>query len=339
MKEFGWFAVIAGAVILEALTAPGTGLSGRGWKLSRSGEPGMVHLTLERSRPGSRSITSSDVPLTNFHGFSLDMLDRSGPAKFTYVQDAATLACTGKFGWGRGSGDFTLTPNPEFKTELSRLGFATPGQDELFLLVITGTNLDFIREVRGAGIASSLQDILDMAGHGINSQYIHDVARTGYRNLRAEDYIELRDHGVEPRFLQELKDAGYQIAANQVVELKDHGVESIYVRDLGAYGLRPEPSELVSMRDHGVTPDYLRAVRNAGLGAIRADETITLRDHGVSREFVMEVHDLGYTFAPGELVELHDHGVDGKYLRTIRDSGIRNLNAGQIVQLHDHGVQ
>jgi hypothetical protein len=339
MKEFGWFAVIAGAVILEALTAPGTGLSGRGWKLSRSGEPGMVHLTLERSRPGSRSITSSDVPLTNFHGFSLDMLDRSGPAKFTYVQDAATLACTGKFGWGRGSGDFTLTPNPEFKTELSRLGFATPGQDELFLLVITGTNLDFIREVRGAGIASSLQDILDMAGHGINSQYIHDVARTGYRNLRAEDYIELRDHGVEPRFLQELKDAGYQIAANQVVELKDHGVDSNYVRDLGAYGLRPEPSELVSMRDHGVAPDYLRAVRDAGLGAIRADETITLRDHGVSREFVMEVHDLGYTFAPGELVELHDHGVDGKYLRTIRDSGIRNLNAGQIVQLHDHGVQ
>jgi hypothetical protein len=339
MKEFGWFAVIAGAVILEALTAPGTGLSGRGWKLSRSGEPGMVHLTLERSRPGSRSITSSDVPLTNFHGFSLDMLDRSGPAKFTYVQDAATLACTGKFGWGRGSGDFTLTPNPEFKTELSRLGFATPGQDELFLLVITGTNLDFIREVRGAGIASSLQDILDMAGHGINSQYIHDVARTGYRNLRAEDYIELRDHGVEPRFLQELKDAGYQIAANQVVELKDHGVDSNYVRDLGAYGLRPEPSELVSMRDHGVTPDFLRAVRDAGLGAIRADETITLRDHGVSREFVMEVHDLGYTFAPGELVELHDHGVDGKYLRTIRDSGIRNLNAGQIVQLHDHGVQ
>ena len=75
MKEFGWFAVIAGAVILEALTAPGTGLSGRGWRLSRSSEPGTVRLTLERSRPGSRSVTTSDVPLTNFHGFSLEMLD------------------------------------------------------------------------------------------------------------------------------------------------------------------------------------------------------------------------------------------------------------------------
>ena len=36
MKEFGWIAVIAGAVILEALTAPGTTLNGQGWKLSRS---------------------------------------------------------------------------------------------------------------------------------------------------------------------------------------------------------------------------------------------------------------------------------------------------------------
>ena len=339
MKEFGWFAVIAGAVILEALTAPGTGLSGSGWRLSRSREPGMVHLALERSRPGSRSITSNDVPLSNFHGFSLDMLDRSGPAKFTYTEDAATVECTGKFGWGRGSGDFTLTPKPEFQAELNRLGFATPSRDELFFLVINGTNLDFIREVRAAGIASSLQDILDLAAHGVNSRYINDVARTGYHNLRAEDYIELRDHGVEARFLQELKDAGYQIAANQVVELKDHGVDSSFVRDLGAFDLHPDPSEIVSMRDHGVTADYLRAVRDAGLGAIHADETITLRDHGVSREFVMEAHDLGYRFTPGELVELHDHGVDGKYLRTIRDSGIRNLNADQIVQLHDHGVE
>ena len=36
MREFGWLAVIGGAVVLEALTAPGTALSGQGWKLSRS---------------------------------------------------------------------------------------------------------------------------------------------------------------------------------------------------------------------------------------------------------------------------------------------------------------
>ena len=209
MKEFGWFAVIAGAVIFEALTAPGTALNGQGWKLSRSDSPGMVHFTVERSRPGNRTMTSSDVPLTNFQGFTLDMLDRSGPAKFTYAEDAADLQCEGKFAWGRGAGGFTLTPNASFMSELNRLGFGSPREDELFQMVLTHIKLDFVREVRSAEIATSLHDVLELAMHGVNSQYIHEVNRTGYRDLRAQDYIEMRDHGVEPRFIEELKEAGY----------------------------------------------------------------------------------------------------------------------------------
>ena len=339
MREFGWFAVIAGAVMLEALTAPGTGLSGQGLKLTRSGEPDKVRFTLERSRLGSRSMSTNDVPLTSFRGFTLDMLDHSGPAKFTYVQDAATIECVGTFGWGRGTGSFTITPNPQFVAELNRLGFATPDRDEIFMLVMNGTSLDFIREVHNARIASSLQDVLDMAAHGVNSQYIHDVARIGYRNLKAQDYIAMRDHGVEARFLQELKDAGYQLDSGQVIELRDHGVDSAFMRGLAAYGLHPDASELLALRDHGVTPDYLRDLRDGGYDTVRTDEIIALRDHGVERDFILAAHDLGYRFTPGELVELRDHGVDGKYLRTIRDSGMRNLTADQIVRLHDHGVE
>jgi len=339
MKEFGWFAVIAGAVIFEALTAPGTGLNGQGWKLSRSGSPGTVRLTIERSRPGNRSTTSSDVALTNFRGFSLDMLDRSGPAKFTYATDAADLQCEGKFAWGRGAGSFTLTPNAAFASELNKLGFAPPHEDELFLMVISNTNLDFIREVHSAGIATSLRDVLDMAAHGVNIQYIHDMNRTGYRDLRAQDYIEMRDHGVEPRFVEELKQAGYQLPSAQVIELKDHGVDSHYMHELSAYDLHPNASELVELRDHGVTPEFLRGFRDAGYGSLSAEQSIELKDHGVDRNFLMDVHDLGYRFTPNELVQLHDHGVDGKYLRTIHDSGMRNLNADQIVQLKDHGVE
>jgi hypothetical protein len=339
MREFGWFAVIAGAVIFEALTAPSTGLSGRGWRLSRSEEAGKVRLTLERSRPGNHMVTTNDVPLANFHGFSPDMLDHRGPAKFTYVQDAATLECEGRYGWGRGSGSFTLTPNPQFAAELNQLGFASPNQDDLFQMVITGTNLDFIREVHNAGIASSLGDVLELARHGVNSQYIHDVGRTGYRGLKADDYIALRDHGVEARFIQELKDAGYQIDSGQVIQMKDHGVDSAYVRELGAYGLHPDAQDVVTLRDHGVDPQFLRGFRDAGFDTVRADELIMMHDHGVPREFVLEAHDLGYHFTPNEVVQLHDHGVDGKYLRTLRDSGMRKLSADQIVQLHDHGVE
>ena len=339
MREFGWFAVIAGAVILEVLIAPGTARSGQEWKLSSAGAPGRVHLTMERSRPGSREVTGSDVPLANFRGFTLDMLGHSGPAKLTYVQDAANIECEGRFAWGRGSGSFTLTPNAAFVSELNRLGFAAPREDELFLMAIANVSLDFVGEVRSADIASSLRDLLDMAAHGVDSKYIHEVNRTGYRDLRAQDYIELRDHGVESRFLEELKQAGYQLRTSQVIELKDHGGDSKYMRSLAAYDLHPDAMELVALRDHGVTPEFLRGFRDAGYGALPADRTIELKDHGVGRDFVAEAHDLGYRFTPAELIELHEHGVDGKYLRTIRDSGMRNLSGAQIVQLREHGVE
>ena len=338
MKEVGWFIVIAGAIVFEALTAPGNSLNGQGWKLSRSDNPGTVHLAIERSRPGNRMVTATDVPLANFHGFSLDMLNHSGPAKFTYVVDAATLQCDGKFGWGRGSGGFTITVNPEFVSELNKLGFGTPGDHEALQMVLSDICLNLIREVHDNGVATSLRDVLDMSNHGVNAQYIHDINRTGYRDLRAQDYIEMRDHGVKPHFLEELKSAGYQLRTEQVVELQDHGVNADYMRDLADYGLRPKAEELVALRDHGVTPDYLRGFRDAGFTSIPGDQIIEMRDHGVSKEFLAEVHDLGYRFTTSEMVQLHDHGVDGKYLRKIHDSGMRNLNAEQIVQLHDHGV-
>jgi len=339
MRDFGWFAIIAGAVILEVLIAPGTASTGQGWKLSRTGAPGKVHFTVERSRPGRREVESSDVPLANFRGFSLAMLDHSGPVKFSYVQDAGTLQCVGKFAWGRGSGSFTLTPNPAFQRELDSLGFAAPREDDLFLMIMSNINLDFVREVHSAGIASSLRDVLDMAAHGVNLAYVHDMNRAGYRNFRAQDYIELRDHGVKAQFVEDLKDAGYQLPVSQMVELRDHGVDSSFVRDLQLYGLRPAAVELVELRDHGVTPAYLRGLHDAGYGRLAADEIIELRDHGVASDFVSATRDLGYRFTPSELVDLHDHGVDVKYLRTIHDSGMRNLSEPQIVQLRDHGVE
>jgi hypothetical protein len=339
MREFAWFAVIAGAVILEALTAPGSSRSGLSWELSRSGSPGMVHFTMERSRPGQREVDSTDMPLSRFRGFSLEMLDRSGPAKFTFEQDAGTLQCEGRYAWGRGSGSFTLTPNAAYVSELNRLGFSSPQGDEVYLLMIANVTLDFVREVHTAGIASSLRDLLDMAAHGVNQAYVRDLARAGYRDLRAPDYVELHDHGVDAKFVDELKQAGYDIPANRIVELHDHGVDSNFVRELQLSGLRPSPAELVELHDHGVTPGYLRGLHDAGFDTLPAGKIIELRDHGVATEFVMEASDLGYRFTPGEMVELHDHGVDVKYLRTIHDSGMKNLTAAQIVQLRDHGVE
>jgi hypothetical protein len=366
MREFGWFSVIAGAVILELVTAPGTALSGQSWKLSRSGAPGMVHLTVARSRFGSRSVNGTDVPLANFRGFSLDKLDHGGPLKFDYVQDAGTLSCQGKVSWGQGSGNFTLTPNPDFVAELNRLGFGSPREDELFSLMLANVNLEFARTIHDANLGASLDQLIELRQHGVNAQFVRDTMRAGYGNFRAQDFIDLKDHGVgsaflrdlksagynlraeeiielrqhgvSSQFMDELKQAGYSLSADEVTELSSHGVNSAFVRDLKFYGLRPGATELVELRSHGVTPEYLRTLQLAGYGKLSADEIIGLQQHGVPGDFALEARDLGYRFTPGELIDLRNHGVDARYLKRLHDSGMQNLTESQIAQLRAHGV-
>src|SRR5918997_781016 len=92
------------------------------WRMKRSDNSGKVHFTIERSRPGSRWNSSSDVPLDHFRGLSLAALEGSGPAKFEFVRDAARLMCTGQFANGRGIGTFQLVANPQYASDLQRLG-------------------------------------------------------------------------------------------------------------------------------------------------------------------------------------------------------------------------
>ena len=366
MKEVAWFAVIAGAVAIEALTAPGAGVSGQQWKLSRSDAPGMVRFTMERSRPGSRSVSSSDVPLSRFRGFSAGMLGHSGPARFEYVEDAGRFTCEGRYAWGRGAGSFTLAANPEFTAGLNRLGYATPHEDEIFSMMLADVSLEFARAIQEAGIGASLDELIELRMHGVTAEFIGDASRAGYRNfhaldyidlrahgvdigflrdmksagydLRAQDLIDLRMHGVRSQFADDLKDAGYNLSVQQMDELAMHGVNSGFLRDLRIYGLRPPASELVQLRMHGVTPQYLRGLRDAGYPGLPAEAVIELRQHGVPSDFAGQAHELGYGFSTRELIDLHTHGVDAGYLKTLRDSGLRNLTEAQITQLRMHGV-
>ena len=129
------------------------------------------------------------------------------------------------------------------------------------------------------------------------------VSDAGFQVGGARDLIDMKIHGVEPKFLEDLTAAGYDIPAKEVIDLRIHGVSSEYIRDLKDYGLRPAARDLVQFKIHGVGADFLRDTKA-----------------------------LGYDFTPQEIVNLKIHGVDGRYLRRLRDSGMRNLTAEQIHQ-------
>ena len=281
-----------------------------GWQLHPSLSLNQVHFVVRHSNGWTVfpavTVSGRDVPLDRFRGFSLSMLASPGPAKFEYVADAGRLLCEGRFLMGAGSGSYTFVADPAFVSALHEMGYDTPDDEQLFSMLI----MDYIRDARQAG----------------------------YQNLTADDYVQLRIHGVETEFLRELKAAGYDLRAADIVQLRIHGVDSHYVRDLKSYGLKPDASDLAEMRMHGVTPEYLKGLKDGGYENLQVQEIDQLRMHGVEPRFVQETRRLGYDFTPKELAQLRMFGVDEAYLKRLQDAGMRNLNAEQIAKLHMHGV-
>jgi hypothetical protein len=336
------------------------------WVLKASDDQDMLQFTIRRFKPNSTWSSSNVAPRSRFHGLSIDTLEHGGKANFDYVTDAGTLRCSGSFTWGRGSGDYTFVPNPQFLSELRKLGYDAPDEERQFAMLMSDVSLDFARGVKDAGLQASTQELIDLRNHGVNLDYIRETHAAGYRALDARDFmqlrdhgvgadylrdlktygfnwsvreiVQLRDHGVPSEFIRDLKAGGYDMTAGRITELRDHGVSSEYLRELKDYGLQPAADELVQLRDHGVTPKYLKGLKDAGYGSLRADDIVRLRDHGVDTNFAREATAMGYHFTPEQMTHLRDSGVNERYLQTLRDAGMRNLTAEQIAKLKMHGV-
>ena len=274
---------MSACAVLAMLAAAQTGRtrSGDEWRIKRSGDSGKVHFTIERSRPGSRWVSSSDVPLDHFRGLSLAALDGTGAAKFELVRDAARLLCTGQFTNGRGIGTFQLAPNPQFASDLQRLGYEAPSDQEIFSMLMSDVSIEFARGVKDAGVASTTKQLVDMRIHGVDLDYVRQMRASGYSTLTAPDYVEMRVHGVTPELVTELKRAGYDMPAKKIVEMRIHGVTPAYISELTAYGMKPTASEVVQMRIHGVTGDYLRKLRDSGFQNLTPEKIVKLRIHGI----------------------------------------------------------
>lgn len=358
--------LVTAALLLAGVAMLGQDLK-HGWRMQRADRADYVQFTIERWKAGNHWSSSRPYPITSFKSFSMDYFERGGKQVFTFVQDAGELRCEGTFRFGRGSGEYTFTPNPTFVARLRELGYETPAESDLFALMASDISLDFAREVKAAGLGGSLDQLVELRVNGVSADYIREARSAGYTDFTARDYTqlhihgvnteylrqlkeagynlssaditELRIHGVPADFVKDLKTAGYDISSREIAELRIHGINSDYVRDLKAYGLHPEPSDMRELRIQGVSPEYLKGLKDCGYGGLPVRAITDLRVHGVSTEFIRETRDLGYEFTPSELTELRTQGVNGAYLRKLKEAGMRNLSASQIAKLRMNGIE
>ncbi len=104
----------------------------------------------------------------------------------------------------------------------------------------------------------------------------------GYKDLRVDDLVKLRIHGVSPAFIREMRDLGYKDLALERRRADAHPRRHDRIRQ-GAARPRLQQragDDLVKMRIHGVTPEFIRDVNAAGFKNMSADDLVDFSIHG-----------------------------------------------------------
>ena len=115
---------------------------------------------------------------------------------------------------------------PEFVEAFQKMGYTTISLDEAIQLVDHGVNTEFIRELREKGYDHiSLEKAIKLRDHGVTIEFLNKIGELGFPNVPLEKAIELVDHGVTPDFIIAWKKKiGKLLELNDYIKLRDAGI-------------------------------------------------------------------------------------------------------------------
>jgi hypothetical protein len=280
------------------------------WTISKSDEAGKVEFSLIEHHHGGNSNHESDWPTSSFPGVDFSRSGRQD-VRFTIARDAGKIECEGFLNNGEGAGIFHFQPDPNYASEMHKLGFPLD-EEKQYSMAVQDVSVEFARQMK--------------------NEHLSD--------LDTDKLIAFRIFRVDSAFIEELRNAGLKISdSDKLVAFRIHGVTPQMIRSLHQAGYSPDEDTLVAMRIHGATPEWIEELKKRGYDHVDLEQLIAFRIHGVSPEFIDKLQSLGYKHpGPDELVAMRIHQVTPEYISGLRSRGMHDLSIDQLVNMRIHGI-
>jgi hypothetical protein len=280
------------------------------WTIRHSDDSGKVEFSLIEHHHGGNSNHESDWPMSSFPGVDFSKPGRQD-VHFTLARDAGKIECEGFLNNGEGAGIFHFQPDPNYASEMHKIGFEVDDEKQ-YGMAVQDVSLEFARQMKNEHLTE----------------------------LDADKLIAFRIFRVDSAFIEELRAAGLKISdSDKLVAFRIHGVTPQMIRSLHQAGYSPDEDTLIAMRIHGATPEWMEELKKRGYDHVDLEQLIAFRIHGVSPEFIEKLQGLGYKHPdPNELVTMRIHNVTPEYISDLRSRGMHDLSIDQLVNMRIHGI-
>lgn len=284
-------------------------------KAAKNKDDGKIHLNFTRrtERDGMNNFGSS-FALADLQGLSQDQIDSANSSvSFRLAREAGTIECRGVFTNGRGTGEFTFTPNSSFIDGMKTRGYADLSDDKLFTSATLNLTLAFVDDLKTANFGNlTIGDVFKAKIFNITPQYMSEMKATGFPDLDMEDLVKARIFKIDADFVRQVTEMGF---AKEKDSLEG----------------------LVKLRIFKITPEFLREMKAANFPNLSAEEAVNLRIFKVTPEFINEMKAEGLTnLSVEEAKKLKIFKIDAEFIRNARAQNA-NITVEDLVRLKIHG--
>lgn len=152
--------------------------------------------------------------------------------------------------------------------------------------------------------------------------YLEGMEAAGFKNLTADELIEMKIQGVTPTYVREIHDLGMKPSVDELVGMRVQGITPEYIRDIRRIAPNLGVDELIGMKVQGITPQYANDMRGLGLKA-DAENLIGIKVQGITPQYVTEIRALGLKTDSDDLIGMKVQGITPEYVRGIQALGFK----------------
>lgn len=219
-----------------------------------------LYLNLKRQTERGNNNIGSTYRLSDFQGLSREQVVGNSNVNFSLQREAGTVQFEGFFNAGKGSGRFTMTPNPSFLSAMSNRGYAL-SEEKQFAAAMLDVRVGAIDALKAAGFQNlSLEDVFKATIFKVTPEFVSEMNSIGFRNLGMEDLVKARIFKVDAGFARQVKEMGF--GENQPMET------------------------LVKMRIFKITPEFIREIRGTGLQNLDIEDLVKFRIFKIDSAFI-----------------------------------------------------
>lgn len=198
------------------------------WMIEAKPESDLLFMSVRR-RTDSNGIHQSSfrIPLDKLAGLTRAQMDSNGsPVRFRLDRDAGTFDCEGWFRDGSGSGHFVFSAGQGYLSEMSKLGYDTLSNEQLFSMAVHEVGLFFVYELKALGYDHlSVDQLIAMRVHGVTTDFIIELKTLGYDHPSIDDLVGMGIHGVCPNLIEQMRARGLKnLSVDDLVKLRIHGL-------------------------------------------------------------------------------------------------------------------